>query len=98
MFLRLITVTVLLLMRAFMPFVDAATVPKLKFSDDPTSRNGPPPASFAPVIKKVAPNVQSSNPGKLPPAIGARIERNLSRDLTKAGERSTFSVSEHSNP
>jgi serine protease Do len=35
----------------------AATVPKLKFSDDPIARNAPPPASFAPVIKKVAPNV-----------------------------------------
>ena len=53
-----ITVVVLMLMHgAFIPFVDAATVPKLKFSDDPISRNAPPPASFAPVIKKVAPNV-----------------------------------------
>ena len=50
-----ITVVVLMLMHgAFIPFVDAATVPKLKFSDDPISRNAPPPASFAPVIKKVA--------------------------------------------
>ncbi len=37
--------------------VSAATVPKLKFSDEAISRETVPAASFAPVIKKVAPNV-----------------------------------------
>ena len=53
----LFSLVLMLMHGVFNPFLNAATVPKLKFSDEPISRDAPPPASFAPVIRKVAPNV-----------------------------------------